>query len=47
MELRLNKKLNLKLRELFDEKNFFLHDLNLLNPETNPENDYSWHKGLS
>lgn len=40
----LNKKLNLKLRELFGEKIFFLHDLNLLNPETNPENDYSWHR---
>jgi len=39
-----NKKLINNIDELLSEKSYFVHDLGLLDPGTNPDNEVSWHR---
>jgi ectoine hydroxylase-related dioxygenase (phytanoyl-CoA dioxygenase family) len=39
-----NKKLTNNISDLLNEKSYFVHDLGLLDPGTNPNNDVSWHR---
>ena len=39
-----NKKLINNIEELLNEKSYFVHDLGLLDPGTNPDNEVSWHR---
>ena len=39
-----NKRLVDTISELLNEKAYFVHDLGLLDPDSNPDNDNSWHR---